>query len=590
VPDPVRTLVVWCPDWPVVAAHRGEAVPFGVGPDDPIAILRANRVVACSASARAGGVQRGMRRREAQSRVPSVELVLDDPARDARWFEPVVMALEQFTPLIEVVRPGLCQLATRGPSRYFGGDEALVEQVLAAVTSVGITAQIGVADGPFAAAMAARTAPIHIVPVGGSPDFLAPHQIGALISSGADRLGDGKAHRRAGRTTQAHPDDLSELVELWKLLGLRTLGLVAALQRTDILARFGPLGLHAHALAGGRDDGMLDPTPIPADLAATMDLDPPIERVEAAAFVAKGLAEELHQRLQYAGLACTRIRIEAQTGDGVHLTRLWRHERSGAAGGISAQGLADRVRWQLDGWLRRIQDEQNRRVLEESAAPPKSEHIEGADIGPEEWEGLGRCLVRITLAPDEVHADTGRQLGFWGGASDADERAARIFTRLQGMLGPDSVQVLVPAGGRAADEQVRVVPWGDATAEQIRDGLEPSTERPWPGRLPTPLPSTVHTPPLPANLRTADGWPVKVSRRGLLDVAPARLSVARSIMGSLGPSKGIQCWAGPWPVEERWWDVAAARRKARLQVVTEDGTAHVLALEGGEWWVEATYE
>jgi protein ImuB len=582
-----------------------------VGGDDPVAVLRANRVVACSAAARAGGITRGMRRREAQSRVPSVELVADDPSRDARWFESVVAALEHFTPLIEVVRPGLCQFATRGPARHFGGDDALVQQVLAAITGVGVAAQIGIADGPFAATLAARMAPVHVVSPCESAAFLAPQPISALISSGSDRLGDGRAHRKAGRTAStgrsghsgrsavSHPDDLSELVELWGLLGLRTLGSVAALERSDILARFGPLGTHAHALAGGHDDLPLDPTPIPADLAAVMDLDPPIDRVDAAAFVAKGLAEELHQRLQQNGLACTRIRIEAHTGSGVHLVRLWRHERSGAAGGITAQGLADRVRWQLDGWLRRLSDELAKAAMDRvghTAADNRKladDPTFVGDVGPDptqDWDGGSRSLVRIVLAPDEVHADSGRQLGFWGGASDADERAARVFTRIQGMLGPDSVQVVAPSGGRVVHEQVRLIPWGDDTTEQLRDGLEPAAMRPWPGSLPTPLPTIVYSPPLPADVRTADGWPVKVSRRGQLEAAPARFSMARSIMGSMGPSLIIASWAGPWPVEERWWDHVAARRRARLQVVTVDGHAHVLALEGGDWWVEATYD
>ncbi len=591
-----------------------------LGLDAPVAVLRANRVVACSAAARRGGVARGMRRREAQARVPDVELVADDASRDARWFEPVVAAIEHFTPLIEVVRPGLCQFATRGPSRYFGGDEALVAGVLAAIETIGVNAQVGVADGPFAAALAARTAPVHVVAPGESPTFLAPQSISSLISSGADRLGNANAHRRAGRSTTAHPDDLSELVEMWGLLGLHTLGLVAALPRADVLARFGPLGAHAHALAGGHDDAMLDPTPVPPNLAASMDLDPPIGRVDAAAFVAKGLAEELHQHLQENGLACTRIRIEAHTGSGIHLVRLWRHERSGAAGGLTAQGLADRVRWQLDGWLRRLADVPRERLpptmgavhlrtangggLQQSASPghslghssdvdQSSDADTRADPGPDptaDWDGTARSLVRIVLAPDEVHPEHGRQLGFWGGASDADERAARVFTRIQGMLGPEAVRVVVPEGGRNVADRVRLVAWGDETVEPLRAGLEPATDRPWPGALPTPLPTIVHCPPLPADLRSIEGWPVKVSRRGVLDAAPARVSFARSAMGSLGPSVTITSWAGPWPVEERWWDPASARRRARMQVVTADGHAHVLALEGGDWWLEATYD
>src|SRR4051794_40217710 len=56
-----RRIAVWCPDWPVTTA-RTEA---GLPPDTPIAVVTANRVVACSHTARTFGVRRGQRRREA---------------------------------------------------------------------------------------------------------------------------------------------------------------------------------------------------------------------------------------------------------------------------------------------------------------------------------------------------------------------------------------------------------------------------------------------------------------------------------------------------------------------------------------------
>jgi protein ImuB len=52
----------------------------------------------------------------------------------------------------------------------------------------------------------------------------------------------------------------------------------------------------------------------------------------------------------------------------------------------------------------------------------------------------------------------------------------------------------------------------------------------------------------------------------------------------------VAAWAGPWPTEERWWDGQSARRRARVQLCLADGSAHLLALEGGQWWVEATYD
>ena len=78
--------------------------------------------------------------------------------------------------------------------------------------------------------------------------------------------------------------------------------------------------------------------------------------------------------------------------------------------------------------------------------------------------------------------------------------------------------------------------------------------------------------------------PVTVTARGMLSAAPAAVSVAG------GPWVDVAAWAGPWPAEERWWDTAASRRRARLQVGFEDGTAHLIARESGRWWVEAVYD
>src|SRR4051795_4891343 len=171
----MRTLVVWCPDWPVVAA--------GFTAEAKVAVVHANRVMACSAAARGEGVRRGLRRREAQGRCPEVIVVEHDPGGAARAFEPVVAAVEAFAPGVEIVRPGVCAVATRGPSRYFGGDAQLAAKVAATVGGVtGAACCVGVADGPFAAELAARGS--IIVPRHGSRPFLAGFGVGCLERSG----------------------------------------------------------------------------------------------------------------------------------------------------------------------------------------------------------------------------------------------------------------------------------------------------------------------------------------------------------------------------------------------------------------------
>src|SRR4051794_38193291 len=115
--DSGRVLAIWCPDWPIIAAEIIE----GVLACEPVAVLQANRVLVSSPAARAEGVRRGLRKREAQGRCSRLIVVEHDVGRDTRAFEPVVAAIADLAPSVEVLRPGVCALAARGPVRYYGG-------------------------------------------------------------------------------------------------------------------------------------------------------------------------------------------------------------------------------------------------------------------------------------------------------------------------------------------------------------------------------------------------------------------------------------------------------------------------------------
>jgi hypothetical protein len=169
------------------------------------------------------------------------------------------------------------------------------------------------------------------------------------------------------------------------------------------------------------------------------------------------------------------------------------------------------------------------------------------------------------------------QPGFFGGTSAADTRAALSFARVQERLGVDAVLVGRVQGGRDPAEQSALVPWGSPDAELAGVGGAP-----WPGRLPPPAPTEVLRVPRRAEVVDAAGQAMAVSGRGLLNGAPGRLSVDG------GPWQVIAAWAGPWPVTERWWSVR--RRRARVQVVMDDGTARLLCTERAQWWVEALYD
>ncbi len=511
-PENVRSCTVWCPDWPVVAWRHERADLF----DRPVAVLEHGIVRAASAEARAGQVTAGLRRREAEARCPGLVVLDVDPRAEARVFELVARAVEQLTPRVELEEAGRLTFPTRGPSRYFGGDDPLLACVREQVHAAGVAeVRIGIADGRFAARLAARRNVV--VPPGDSAAFCSPWPIGSLV--------------------------IPELTNLLIRLGLRTLGAFAALPAAAVLARFGEKGARAHRWAHGLDDRPVILAVPPPDLVETAVLEPPAERVDVAAFAGKGLADRLFARLDALGLACSRVVIEAETEQGEHLARCWRHE-----GALTPATLAERVRWQLDGWLT----------------------SEGS---------LSGGLTLLRLVPDEIVPATGRQLGFWGGDQVATERADRALARVQGMLGPDSVVTAVRQGGRTPVERLRWVPWGEPR-EPLHD--EQAT---WPGTLPGPAPARVFDPPHPAELLDVSECPVTVSARGETASDPATLWC-----GVLPAGGGrIDAYAGPWPHAIRWWDLATRRRCAHWQILVGN-VACLVALEGGSAFVTAVYD
>ncbi len=531
-----RVLAIWCMDWPAVAA----AAEAGLTATAPIAVTLANRVIACSASARAAGVRRGLRRREAQARCPRLHAVTADSARDARYFEPVTAAVDELVPRAEVLRPGLLLLSVRGAARYFGSEQVVAERLIDAVAAAGAECQTGVADQLFTAVFAARAG--RIVAPGGDALFLAGLSIRQL----------------AAEPSLAEPgrDDLTDL--LFRL-GIRSIGQFAALPRTDVASRFGADAVTAHRFARGepiRNPSGREPAP---ELDAVMDCDPPVDRVDAAAFAGRSLAATLHRSLVGAGVGCTRLAIHAVTANGEELSRVWR-----CAEPLTEDATADRVRWQLDGWL-------NRRNAARSLADREDRPT--------------AAITVLRLQPVEVISAEALQLPLWGGMGEEDRlRARRALVRVQGLLGPDAVQLPALSGGRGPAERITFTPLGDEPVRRSDPG------QPWPGQLPEPSPTVLLDDPV--ELLDAEGNPVRVTSRGLFSAEPARL---------IAPGKGgqLRWWTGPWPVDERWWDPEPARagRTARAQVLVSGGDrcsrevrALLLCYRQRRWYLEGSYE
>ena len=529
-----RLVTMWCPHWAATAT--------GLPLDQPIAVVRAHRVVAASQPAIDDGVLVGIRRREAQARCPAITIVEHDLERDARRFEPVARSVGTLVPRLEVTEPGLLTFAARGPSRYVGGDDALVNRVrelvvdgLAAGQAI-VRLGLGVADGRFASGVAARHAEAVgraiVVPTGGAATarYVARFPLRAL-------------HDVA--------DVPLDLLDLLTRLGVGDVGQFARLPARDVLARFGTVAAFAHRLAAGADPRPTGAAEPPPELTVTRMFDDPVTQVQPLVFVAKQLAGELHDELSRRGLVAVRMAVEAETENDERSDRVWYRPE-----GLSPAMMVDRVRWQLDGWIRQP-------------------------------GGLSGGVTLLRLVPVETRADAGRQLGFWGGQTEADAWAARATARLVGLLGPDAITVIEERGGRGPGDAYALV---SAAVADVggRVASDPSLKAavanppPWPGRIPAPSPATVLADPRPCGVIDVLGLPVQVNGRGMISGAPAVIEID-------GRHHALTGWAGPWLVEERWWDPGGGSRRARFQLVTDRGDAYLAALQRGEWQIEAIY-
>ena len=259
----------------------------------------------------------GMARRAAEALCPSALSMERDPAGETRRFEPVLDAIENLIPRVEVVEPGWVFVPIDGAVRYYGGEEALVDRVAGEVGSLASGGRFGVADGPFAAYWAARSADPTLI-LEDDRDFLSRLDISVLATD--------------------------ELVATFRWLGLTTLGGLAALPRAAVASRFGTPGLDAHRLASG-EDRMVVPRRIPPDLAVEQSFEEPLQLLEQVGFAARRLAGLLVDLLDQHRVAPHRVEVEAEAAGGITRSRVWRNAEP-----FDDRALAERVWWQLRAW------------------------------------------------------------------------------------------------------------------------------------------------------------------------------------------------------------------------------------------------
>ena len=460
-------------------------------------------------------------------------------------FEHVVRAVAEVSPLVEVENLGTIVIAARGPSRYFGGDIAVAKHLhqVSSTVARGLAFGVGIADSRFAATAAAhlslsRATPC-VIESGITTEFIDALPVASLVRVGGI------------------PENT---VDLLGRLGLRRCGDVRAIGEAALIDRFGIDGKHIFALVSGSEVRHFVPGSPPSDFTQVMESEAPLTQATHVVSAAYQTMTAMVDSIGAHGQQCVRLLITCHTDHAETTSRIWGEPR-----GFSVAGVAQRLSSQISGWL--------------------------VD-GDSEVDGPTSGVVRIVFEPLECREVLVVQPLLWGGHQENTERAARAVAMASAV--DDSVCITVPRwrGGRDIASVYEQIPVHTVDLSDVHDAEQrvysgSGVARDWSGALPRPSPPSVASQPPIAEVLNADGRSVMVTGRHELDSVPVRLRVS-------GRSYDIVRVAGPWPVEERWWDARRRRRHVRLQLLVQrsNGATSVFlaGLENRTWTLLAYYD
>ncbi|HKB33856.1 MAG TPA: hypothetical protein VKF16_08310 [Candidatus Dormibacteraeota bacterium] len=239
-------------------------------------------VIAASEEALPFGVTPGMALRQAEHLCPQATFLPPDPESAARLRELVSSALYDLAPTVEVRIEGVAWLDVSG---VVNPGESIREARRRLRAAIGREPRLGLAPGPFSARLAAaRARPGRLVQVDIAKTFLAPLSAHEL------------------------PLDAEQLERL-DLLGLRTLGAVAAIGPRELESQLGRDGRHAVLLARGLEPDQLTPWRPPLFTSAHRQFEEPVEDREAMLFVARALCGDLAEELGLRGAGAKQVRV-----------------------------------------------------------------------------------------------------------------------------------------------------------------------------------------------------------------------------------------------------------------------------------------
>ncbi|MDF3057690.1 MAG: Nucleotidyltransferase/DNA polymerase involved in repair-like protein [Rariglobus sp.] len=263
----------------------------------PAALLDPTRrpplLLACTASARALGVEIGQTSPQALARCEHLRLFTPHNDAEKEAAAGLLAAAFSISPYVEATAPGVCTLQINGlpPDKREPALRASIEQLAA----LGLHATAGAGPTPLLALYAARQAG-PLLMIGNERAFLAPLPLAA-----ADP-----------------PAELTGILAGW---GVRTLGDLTDLSKASVAQRLGPAGLALWERAAGEASRPLHLVSPPPAFSASMECEYELETLEPLLFLLRRFVDRLALELHTASLAAAELTLALHLADETTLTR-----------------------------------------------------------------------------------------------------------------------------------------------------------------------------------------------------------------------------------------------------------------------------
>ncbi|WP_047453937.1 DNA polymerase Y family protein [Rhizobium rhizogenes] len=235
------------------------------------------RLTALNERAEMLGLKLGLGVAEAKAICPALDVVEEDLGANRKLLEAIADWCDRYTPLVAIDGKDGLFLDITGCAHLFGGEEALLEDILIRISGLGLDVRGAISSAPGLSWAIARFEDSRVVPPDTMEEALAPLPVASL------RLGE-------------------ETVAALQKLGLKQVGDLLAAPRAPLTRRFGAQLLLRLDQAIGLAEEPISPRRPVAQLSAERRLAEPVQAEADILQLARELAETLKPGLEARGV------------------------------------------------------------------------------------------------------------------------------------------------------------------------------------------------------------------------------------------------------------------------------------------------